>query len=124
MDMSMPTSSSTSSSSTSMTMSTMSMTFFTSTTTPLFSLSWTPHTAGQYTGTCIFLIALAAIFRALIAVRFNIFDILAYVKGYPEDMGFEGGEKDKGERERRWRAAEAFWVAGLDVGIAGVSYLL
>lgn len=63
-------------------------------------------------------------FRALIAIRFNIFDVLAHVKGYPEDMGFGAGEKEKGGRERRWRADEAMWVASLDVGIAGVSYLL
>ena len=47
----------------------MEMIFFTSTTTPLYSTSWTPSNKGQYAGTCIFLITLATIFRALFALR-------------------------------------------------------
>ncbi|EMD88894.1 hypothetical protein COCC4DRAFT_31949 [Bipolaris maydis ATCC 48331] len=101
-----------------MNMSTMSMTFFTSTTTSLFSASWTPTTPGQYTGTCIFLIALAALFRALIAVRFNLFTLLAQAKGQPDI------EHKARLEERRWRADEAVWIASLDVVLAGVSYLL
>lgn len=99
-------------------MSTMSMTFFTSTSTSLFSASWTPTTPGQYAGTCIFLIALVALFRALVAVRFNLFAVLAQAKGQPEI-------EDKARLEkRRWRADEAVWIASLDVVLAGVSYLL
>ena len=52
-----------------MSMSTMQMVFYTSTTTPLYSTSWTPSTTGQYAGTCIFLIVLATFFRALFALR-------------------------------------------------------
>jgi hypothetical protein len=37
--------------------------------TPLYSNSWTPTSAGSYAGTCIFLIALAAILRGLIAFK-------------------------------------------------------
>lgn len=45
--------------------SSMAMTFFTATNTPLFSNTWTPSGAGSYAGTCIFLIFLAIVFRAL-----------------------------------------------------------
>jgi hypothetical protein len=50
-------------------MSDMSMTFFTSSVTPLYSAMWTPASAGQYAGTCIFLIILAVVFRALLALK-------------------------------------------------------
>ena len=70
MDMSM---SSSTSSSSSMDHSTgMSMTFFTSTTTPLFSTAWTPQTVGQYAGTCIFLIVLSFLLRFFYAVKCRI----------------------------------------------------
>ncbi|TVY39310.1 hypothetical protein LSUB1_G003624 [Lachnellula subtilissima] len=58
-----------SSNDTTMSMSMMSMTFFTSTTTPVYSAMWAPTTTGQYAGTCIFLIVLATIFRGLLAVK-------------------------------------------------------
>ncbi|KAI4163558.1 MAG: hypothetical protein LQ342_002830 [Letrouitia transgressa] len=44
----------------------MSMVFTTSTSTPLYSLAWTPNSTGKYAGTCIFLIIFAFIYRALI----------------------------------------------------------
>ena len=37
--------------------------------TPLYSSSWTPTSAGSYAGTCIFLLFLASILRGLFAVR-------------------------------------------------------
>ncbi|KAK4231058.1 Ctr copper transporter family-domain-containing protein [Podospora fimiseda] len=43
--------------------------FQTSMATSLFSEKWTPTTAGAYAGTCIFLIVLAIIFRALLAAK-------------------------------------------------------
>jgi len=52
-----------------MDMSMMSMTFFTSNMTPLYSAMWTPQNVGSYAGTCIFIIILATIFRALLAVK-------------------------------------------------------
>ncbi|TVY82661.1 hypothetical protein LSUE1_G002014 [Lachnellula suecica] len=66
MDMDM---SSSSTNSTMMEASMMSMTFFTSTTTSLWSSMWTPTSVGQYAGTCIFLVFLATTFRALLAVK-------------------------------------------------------
>ena len=47
----------------------MQMVFFTSRTTPLLSAAWSPATTGQYAGTCIFLVALAVAFRALLAFK-------------------------------------------------------
>jgi copper transporter 1 len=45
----------------------MSMVFYTSTSTPLFSSSWSPSTLGQYVGVCVFLIVLSFIFRFVLA---------------------------------------------------------
>jgi hypothetical protein len=59
----------TSSNSSLMSMADMSMTFFTSTSTPLYSNLWTPTSQGSYAGTCIFLILLATLFRALLAFK-------------------------------------------------------
>ncbi|KAF2848780.1 Ctr copper transporter-like protein [Plenodomus tracheiphilus IPT5] len=47
----------------------MTMAFFTSTETPLYSLSWAPQNAGQYAGTCIFLIVLAIFLRAIYTAK-------------------------------------------------------
>jgi len=52
-----------------MSMSSMAMTFFTGSSTPLYSSTWTPSSAGGYAGTCIFVIILAVIFRALLALK-------------------------------------------------------
>lgn len=52
-----------------MPMSSMAMVFFTSYMTPLFSSAWMPDSVGQYAGTCIFLIALSAIFRLLFGLK-------------------------------------------------------
>jgi copper transporter 1 len=100
------------------------MTFFTSITTPLYSSSWSPNTTSQYAGTCIFLIALATIFRALLATRINLFQILAVVKyrrgggiGYPYTA-------DAKLSIRPWRANEAVIIASVDVLLAGIGYLL
>jgi copper transporter 1 len=49
--------------------SAMAMTFFTATDTPLYSDAWTPSSAGAYAGTCIFLILLAILLRALFTVK-------------------------------------------------------
>lgn len=47
----------------------MRMLFFTSPSTPLFSSAFTPTTTGQYAGTCIFLVVLALVYRALFALK-------------------------------------------------------
>ena len=50
----------------------MDMIFYTSTTTPIFSSQWTPTSTAQYAGTCLFLITLAIIFRALFALGYKL----------------------------------------------------
>ena len=65
-DMSSMDMSSSSSSSSSMSHS-MPMAFTNDHSTPLFSSQWAPSTAGEYAGTCIFLIVLAIISRMLFA---------------------------------------------------------
>ena len=47
----------------------MSSAFFTSTSTPLYSTAWTPSSAGAYAGTCIFLILLAILLRAIFTLK-------------------------------------------------------
>ncbi|TID25803.1 Ctr copper transporter protein [Venturia nashicola] len=122
--MSMPSSTTSSSSEMSMMMGmdSMAMTFFTSSTTPLYSMAWTPKSVGQYAGTCIFLIAFTTIFRALLAVRVNMFEVLARVKGrrggeYPYALECKASS-------RPWRVNEAVMVASMDVILAGIGYLL
>lgn len=48
---------------------TMGAGFISSTSSALYSAAWTPSSAGAYAGTCIFLIALAALFRGLLALK-------------------------------------------------------
>ncbi|CAN8100586.1 unnamed protein product [Discula destructiva] len=50
-------------------MMTMMVAFQNDMATPLYSEAWTPSGMGTYAGTCIFLIALAAIFRGLFALK-------------------------------------------------------
>ena len=103
----------------------MKMTFFTSATTPLFASSWTPVTTGQYAGTCVFLIVLATIFRALLAVRLNIIEILAGLERRDTGGGtYPSMDATKPVSRRRWRANEAVILASMDVVLAGVGYLL
>ncbi|KUJ13840.1 uncharacterized protein LY89DRAFT_591007 [Mollisia scopiformis] len=102
----------------------MAMTFFTATDTPLYSMSWMPMTTGQYAGTCIFLIAFATIFRALLAVRVNFFEFLKVLK-YRREGG--GGVKFGYEEKvavRPWRVNEAVMLGSMDVVLAGIGYLL
>jgi copper transporter 1 len=47
----------------------MAMAFFTATNTPLYSKAWTPQNAGQYAGTCIFLIILAITLRGIFTAK-------------------------------------------------------
>ena len=107
-------------------MDAMAMTFFASTVTPLFSMAWMPNSTGQYAGTCIFLIALAAIFRALLAIRLNLFRFLRVVRHQgKEDAIYLDGYGDQSTADiRPWRANDAVWIASMDVVVGGVAYLL
>lgn len=51
------------------TMATMMVAFTNDMATPLYSMAWTPNSMGTYAATCIFLIALASIFRGLFALK-------------------------------------------------------
>jgi copper transporter 1 len=126
MDMGMPAPADNSSSSMAMMgMNQMKMTFFTSASTPLFASSWTPTTTGQYAGTCIFLIVLAIFFRALLAVRLNIIEIMALLdRRHMGDGIYPCIDATKPAVRRRWRANEAALLASTDVVLAGVGYLL
>ncbi|KAF7922891.1 hypothetical protein BELL_0403g00060 [Botrytis elliptica] len=112
------------SSDTMMGMDSMAMTFFTSSTTPLYSMDWTPSTTGQYAGTCIFLIVFAAIFRALVAVRVHFYQLLAAADTRRSGgLIYEPHREEKSIR-RQWQAREAILLGLIDVVLAGVGYLL
>jgi hypothetical protein len=51
---------------------TMPMTFFASNTTPLYTPAWQPKTSAHYALTCLFLVLLCIVFRALLAARCNL----------------------------------------------------
>ncbi|KJK74524.1 hypothetical protein H634G_10221 [Metarhizium anisopliae BRIP 53293] len=114
-----------SSSNMTMTMESMTMVFFASTSTPLWSSAFTPSTAGQYAGACIFLIAFAVVFRFLLGLRCNLYRVVAAVKQRRSGSLLQPDTIEiKGTPPRRWRAGEAVITGTLDAVIAGVSYLL
>ena len=87
-------------------------------------MAWTPTSAGQYAGTCIFLIVLATVFRALLAIRLNLFKFLAVVTHQRKQDAVYGYADDTTVDIRPWRANEAVWIASMDVVLSGVAYLL
>jgi hypothetical protein len=136
-----------------MSMSNMSITFYTSTSTPLFSTQWTPSSLGSYAGTCIFLIILAVVFRLLFAAKawqeaawldaefarryVAVTGKLGKAAAMSRDSDMKhmvlsenGVEEDvvvvrkKGEVRRPWRLSVDPVRAALDTVIAGVGYLL
>lgn len=123
--------SSASSTSNMMGMDDMMMVFFSATNTPLYSTAWIPNGAGQYAGTCLFLIALAFVFRCLLAIRFNFLSLLAWATHRRDTNVLRKNPDEKKAvnafpfAERRpWRINEAVLRACLDTILAGVSYLL
>lgn len=134
---------------TSMPMGPMPMTFFTSTSTPLYSNAWKPSTTGQYALTCLFLVLLCIVFRCILAARCNLPQLLARRASVRKDEAAkrlsaccgeeEGGEMfdkpghDDIEGERRGTrfgmkgcagVVEVALRAVLDTLLAVVSYLL
>ncbi|SMQ55595.1 unnamed protein product [Zymoseptoria tritici ST99CH_3D7] len=114
-----------------MSMANMIMTFFTSRSTPLYAESWTPNTTGQYVGTIIFLIVLAAIFRAIVVLRVNFDGLMAWYTYRRETSmlrkDFEGedaGLRSNIQKGRPWNINIALARACLDTILAGTSYLL
>ncbi|EMT67774.1 hypothetical protein FOC4_g10005883 [Fusarium odoratissimum] len=106
-----------------MDMEQMNMVFFTSTKTLLWTKSFAPETTGQYAGVCIFLIAFATILRMLLAIRVNFYVIRDGVRRR-RTKGLLAEYRISELGPRPWRANEAMMLGAIDVGIAGVSYLL
>ncbi|EHK21980.1 uncharacterized protein TRIVIDRAFT_53545 [Trichoderma virens Gv29-8] len=102
----------------------MAMMFFTSTSTPLWSSAFTPTTTGQYAGACIFLIAFTVVFRILLALRFNMYKVVAAAKMRRGGGLLQSDMTEIKSTPRPWRASEAIMSGALDAVIAGVSYLL
>ena len=112
-------------------MDSMKMVFFSAANTPLYSSAWMPSGAGQYVGTCFFLIILAFLFRCLLAIRFNFLPLLAWVTHRRDtDILRRDPDEKKAAKafpfavRRPWRINEALLRACLDTILAGVSYLL
>ncbi|KAI5846065.1 Ctr copper transporter family-domain-containing protein [Tricharina praecox] len=118
---------------------TMSMTFITSTTTPLFSTSWTPRTLGQYVGACIFLIVLAFVFRFVLAWKAVLEHRWARREvdrkpvvvlgdgdagGSEDELPKEAGEGEGGWAGRPWRFGTELPRAAMAVLSTGLGYLL
>ncbi|GAB7329915.1 hypothetical protein MBLNU13_g01620t2 [Cladosporium sp. NU13] len=114
----------------------MPMTFFTSTTTPLYTTAWTPKTPAQYAMTCLFLVLLCVVFRGLLAARGNMPWLLAFIpkkKDNPEEIsccaeeGLRktfGDELASGNQDKPSKVWEILLRAILDTSLAIVSYLL
>lgn len=119
-------------------MSNMPVVFFTSTTTPLYSSSWSPSSTGWYAATCIFLIIFATVFKFFHVYRarreYEWKQKWLKRQNPSGDTGDNGknGEEPKTEEEpkseeeshRPWRTSEDVPRACLDVLVAGVGYLL
>ena len=87
-------------------------------------MAWVPSSTGQYAGTCIFLIALAAIFRTLLAVRVQFYPLLAAADARRNcGLKYEP-HPDAKSAQHRWRAREAILIGFIDLVIAAVGYLL
>ncbi|KAI2620602.1 hypothetical protein GGR54DRAFT_601630, partial [Hypoxylon sp. NC1633] len=120
----------------------MVMTFFFSSTTSLFSKTWTPATSAQYAGTCTFLIVLAVVMRAMLALKpileKSVWNPMVNREGVlipDDDAGYNKGEiapqrvtgRVYSAVRRRW----SFWRLGTSLGravfellLASVGYLL
>ncbi|KAI1751894.1 Ctr copper transporter family-domain-containing protein [Xylaria castorea] len=123
-----------------MTSEDMAMVFFQNMVTPLYSLAWTPNNTHAYAGTCIFLIVLAVIHRALMSLRSLAFDgnpnlvARAHVSSDKESLVSERIRPPQvgnlGQQLRERRARHPFLVSVelgrslLEVFAGGVGYLL
>lgn len=150
MDMNMSTSDS-STSGTSMMM--MMVTFTNDMATPLYAESWTPNSIGTYAATCVFLIALAVIFRGLFAIKaiqeskwldqelnrryvvvngqLPMREVMSTTSLKQNMMLSANGAEEqvmvvqkKGMESRPWRASVDPLRAAIDTIIAAVGYLL
>jgi len=115
------------------------MVFFESTSTPVYSMHWTPSSTTQYAFTCIFFILLSTIERSLLAVRSLLearWRSQALQRGYirsavrlDEESKMMDGEAQsirsaKVTGTRPWRLSVDLPRAALCVVIVAVAYLL
>jgi copper transporter 1 len=114
-----------------MSMADMVMVFFTSANTPLYTSAWTPTTAGQYAGTCIFLVILPIICRALLVLRCRFPAWMARNDTYDKAQPLQHPRDDIDECKqqlqtikRPWSINESLLRGVLDTVLAGVGYLL
>lgn len=123
-----------------MTSEDMAMVFFQNMVTPLWSLAWTPNSTHAYAGTCIFLIVLAVLHRALMALRSIAFDgnpnlvSQAHIASDKESLMPERIRPPQmgnlGQQLRKKRSRHPFLVSVelgrsiLEVFIGGIGYLL
>jgi len=123
-------------------MSSMMMAFFTSTSTTLYSMAWTPSSTGHYAGTCIFLILLGTIFQSLVAMRATQeakwleaerkrrYNMGSGLKKKSDDDSKEPISTENtvldvpAKKVRPWRISTDVPRALMDTIIAGVGYLL
>ncbi|KAI1302542.1 Ctr copper transporter [Xylaria venustula] len=123
-----------------MTSEDMAMVFFQNMVTPLYSLAWTPNSTHAYAGTCIFLIALAVIHRALMAFRSLAFngnpnlvarahlpadkELLVPERARPPQMGNLAQQLSERRQLHPFLVSVEFARSLLEVFIGGVGYLL
>lgn len=116
----------------------MIMTFFTSTSTPLYSDAWAPGNSGQYAGSCIFLIVLALLLRILSAYKSILEQRWARRDARRNLVVAKNSSESQMEVEEETQAMESFlgwgprpWRWSVDlpracfqVMLTGISYLL
>ncbi|KAI1142019.1 hypothetical protein F5Y05DRAFT_369450 [Hypoxylon sp. FL0543] len=120
----------------------MAMTFFSSSTTSLFSQWWTPTSSSEYAGTCVFLIALAVIMRVMLALKPVLEKLLWNTAVGPEgelipedDTGYQKDEMASRSPAMRvydavrrrwaiWRFKTSLSRASFELSLATVGYLL
>lgn len=113
-----------------MSMADMAMVFFTSANTPLHTQAWTPTTASQYVGTCIFLVILPIICRALLVLRCRFPALMERLHAHKHNDIISQLPDDIDECKqlqtpsRPWSINESLLRGILDTILAAVGYLL
>ncbi|ORY68905.1 Ctr copper transporter family-domain-containing protein [Pseudomassariella vexata] len=119
----------------------MVMTFFSSSSTPLFSKGWTPQTTTSYMATCFFLVALACIMRMLLALKPVLETSIWWINSNSDRILLPEGNEDIDpvkedirrlqkvtsqvkQRWWRWRFSTSLSRATFEVLLAVVGYLL
>jgi copper transporter 1 len=113
-----------------MSMADMAIVFFNSANTPLYTQSWTPKTAGQYAGICIFLVILAIVCRALLVLRCRFPALMEkiYARNHADILSQPLDDIDECKQAQKphkpWSINESLLRGVLDTILAGVGYML